>query len=46
VLYSDYILPFEIAAIILLVAIIAAIALTLRGKKNAQGYRPSHPDKY
>ena len=30
VLYSDYVLPFEVAAIILLVAIIAAISLTLR----------------
>lgn len=30
VLYTDYLLPFELAAIILLVAIIAAIVLTLR----------------
>ena len=41
VLYSDYILPFEIAAIILLVAIIAAIALTLRGKKMHKGIDPT-----
>ena len=41
VLYSDYILPFEIAAIILLVAIIAAIALTLRGKKMHKGIDPA-----
>ncbi len=30
VLYTDYVYPFEIAAVILLVAIIAAIALTMR----------------
>ncbi len=34
VLYTEYILAFEIAAVILLVAIIAAIALTFRGRKN------------
>ena len=35
VLYTDYVYPFEIAAAILLVAIIAAIVLTLRkGKGN------------
>ena len=33
VLYTDYFLPFELAAVILLVAIVAAIALTLRGRK-------------
>ena len=32
-LYTDYFLPFELAAVILLVAIVAAIALTLRGRK-------------
>ncbi|MHB0887698.1 NADH-quinone oxidoreductase subunit J [Acidithiobacillus sp.] len=39
VLYTQYLYPFEIAAAILLVAIIAAIALTLRrrsGSKNQQ----------
>ncbi|MEE9142225.1 MAG: NADH-quinone oxidoreductase subunit J [Gammaproteobacteria bacterium] len=30
VLYTDYLYPFEIAAVILLVAIVAAIALTMR----------------
>jgi len=30
ILYTDYVLPFEIAAVILLVAIVAAISLTLR----------------
>jgi NADH-quinone oxidoreductase subunit J len=36
VLYSDYIYPVEIAAVILLVAIIAAIALTLRRRKDSR----------
>ena len=31
VLYTTYVYPFELAAVILLVAIVAAIALTLRG---------------
>lgn len=30
VLYTDYMLPFELAAIVLLIAIVAAIALTMR----------------
>lgn len=34
VLYTKYIIAFEIAAVILLVAIIAAIALTFRGRRN------------
>lgn len=34
VLYTDYVIPFEIAAVILLVAIISAIALTFRGRRN------------
>ena len=32
-LYTEYVYPFEIAAVILLVAIVAAIALTLRKRK-------------
>jgi NADH-quinone oxidoreductase subunit J len=35
-LYTDYAYAFEIAAVILLVAIIAAIALTLRGRKDTR----------
>lgn len=35
-LFSDYILPFEIAAVILTVAIIAAVALTLRHRPNVR----------
>lgn len=35
-LYSDYLLPFELASVILLVAIVAAIALTLRDRKDSK----------
>jgi len=34
--YTEYLYPFEIAAIILLVAMVAAIALTLRGRKDTK----------
>jgi NADH-quinone oxidoreductase subunit J len=36
VLYSQYVYPLEIAAVLLLVAIIAAIALTLRKRKDSK----------
>jgi len=36
VLYTDYILQFEVAAVILLVAIVAAISLTLRRRPNTK----------
>lgn len=36
VLYSDYLLPFELASVVLLVAIIAAIVLTLRDRKESK----------
>ena len=35
-IYTDYVYPFEIAAVILLVAMVAAIALTLRRRKDAR----------
>jgi NADH-quinone oxidoreductase subunit J len=35
-LYTEYVYPFEIAAVILLVAIVAAIALTLRHRKTTK----------
>ena len=35
-LFTDYIWPFEIAAVILLVAIVAAIALTLRASRQVK----------
>jgi NADH-quinone oxidoreductase subunit J len=40
-LYTDYAYAFEIAAVILLVAIVAAIALTLRRRKDTRYQRPS-----
>ncbi len=36
VLYTDYVYPFEIASVILLVAIIAAIALTMRKRPGTK----------
>ena len=36
VLYSDYFLPFELASVVLLVAIVAAITLTLRDRKDSK----------
>jgi NADH-quinone oxidoreductase subunit J len=40
-LYTDYAYAFEIAAVVLLVAIIAAIALTLRARKDTRRQDPS-----
>ena len=40
-LYTEYVYPFEIAAVILLVAIIAAIALTLRERKDTKTNDPT-----
>jgi NADH-quinone oxidoreductase subunit J len=33
-IYTDYVYPFELAAVLLLIAIVAAIALTLRRRKD------------
>jgi NADH-quinone oxidoreductase subunit J len=41
ILYTDYVLPFEIAAIILLVAIIAAISLTMRRRPTTKYQTPA-----
>ncbi|MFN7836075.1 MAG: NADH-quinone oxidoreductase subunit J [Burkholderiaceae bacterium] len=40
-IYTEYLYPFEIAAILLLVAMVAAIALTLRKRKDSKGQNPS-----
>ena len=40
-LYTQYLYPVEIAAVILLVAMIAAIALTLRKRKDSKAINPS-----
>jgi NADH-quinone oxidoreductase subunit J len=39
--YTEYVYPFEIAALILLVAIISAIALTLRRRKQSKYQDPA-----
>ena len=41
VLYTDYAFPFEIAALILLVAIVAAIALTMRPRRQTKYQDPA-----
>jgi NADH-quinone oxidoreductase subunit J len=45
ILYTDYAYAFEIAAVVLLVAIIAAIALTLRRRKDSRSQDPSEQVK-
>jgi len=40
-IYTDYLLPFELASVVLLVAIVAAIALTLRQRKDSKYISPS-----
>ena len=40
ILYTEYVLPFEVAAVILLVAIIAAIALTMRRRPQTKYQTP------
>jgi len=39
-IYTQYLYPLEIAAVLLLVAVVAAIALTLRHRKDARGQNP------
>lgn len=40
-LYTDYVYPFELASVILLVGIIAAVHLTLRKRKDTKYQKPS-----
>ncbi|MEO8629702.1 MAG: NADH-quinone oxidoreductase subunit J [Betaproteobacteria bacterium] len=40
-IYTEYVYPFEIAAVVLLVAIVAAIALTLRARKDSKYQSPA-----
>jgi NADH-quinone oxidoreductase subunit J len=40
-IYTKYIYAFEIAAVVLLVAIVAAVALTLRKRKDTKAFDPS-----
>ncbi len=41
VLYTDYVYPFEIASVLLVVAIVAAIALTMRKRPQTKKQTPS-----
>ena len=45
VLYTDYVYPFEIASVILVVAIIAAIVLTLRKRPATKAQNPAEQVK-
>ncbi len=40
-IYTDYLYPLQLAAVLLLVAIVAAIALTLRARKDSRHIDPS-----
>ncbi len=40
-IYTDYVYAFEVAAVVLLVAIVAAVALTLRTRKDTKGQDPN-----
>ena len=40
-IYTDYVYPFELAAVLLLVAIVAAIAITLRRRKDVKSQEPN-----
>ncbi|MBS4096243.1 MAG: NADH-quinone oxidoreductase subunit J [Sulfuricella sp.] len=44
-LYTDYVYPFELAAVVLLVAIVAAIAITLRRRHNTKHQDPAEQVK-
>jgi NADH-quinone oxidoreductase subunit J len=44
-IYTYYLYPLQIAAVLLLVAIVAAIALTLRGRKDSRHQDPSQQVK-
>lgn len=45
VLYTDYLLPFELASVVLLVAIVAAIVLTLRDRQDSKSMNPAEQVK-
>jgi NADH-quinone oxidoreductase subunit J len=40
-LFTEYVYPFVLASVILLVAMVAAVALTLRGKRLSKSVSPS-----
>lgn len=44
-IYTEYVYAFEVAAVILLVAIVAAVALTLRRRKDSKYFSPAEAVK-
>jgi NADH-quinone oxidoreductase subunit J len=40
-MFTEYVYPFELASVILLVGIVAAVALTQRGKRKNKAVNPS-----
>jgi len=40
-MFTDYVYPFELASVILLVGIVAAVALTQRGRRKSKAVNPS-----
>jgi NADH-quinone oxidoreductase subunit J len=44
-IYTEYVYAFEIAAVILLVAIVAAVALTLRKRKDSKYFDPARQSR-
>ncbi len=45
VIYTEYLLPFELASVVLLVAIVAAIVLTLRDRQDNKSMNPAEQVK-
>ena len=41
VLFTEYVYPFELASVILMVGIVAGVALTLRGKRKSKSVSPA-----
>lgn len=41
VLFTDFAFPFEVASLVLLVALVSAVAITLRSRKDAKSQQPS-----
>ena len=40
-LFTEYAYPFELASVVLLVGIVAAVALTMRGKRKSKAVSPA-----
>ena len=44
-LFTDYLLPFEVAAVILTIAVVAAVMLTLRRRVGAKHQNPAEQSR-